>query len=138
MQFNLLSKKVSDRPPRATSPCRLLLAVRTTPCTWCLLRIEPNCICVDIPFSELEISLDINLTLGYMKVMVTLTNAAALMGCRSAQVRTQLWGRVEFIRRMREWGKLGGRPSKPKQIAAAIDSRRKNQSRRGLSRGGAI
>jgi len=94
-------------------------------------------VCVGIPFRELEISLDTNLTLGYMMVMVTLTNAAGLMGRRSAQVRIQKWGRAEFVRRMQEWGKLGGRPSKPKQTAAAVDSRRKNQSQRGRSRGGA-
>ena len=32
------------------------------------------------------------------------------MGRRSAEVRTQKWGKAEFKRRMREWGKLGGRP----------------------------
>jgi len=101
------------------------------------VEVEPDRMCVGIPFSQLEISLDMKLTLGYTGVMMTLANAAGLMGRRSAQVRAQLWGRAEFIRRMREWGKLGGRPSKPKQIAAAVDSRRKNQIRRGLSRGGA-
>lgn len=42
--------------------------------------------------------------------MATLKNAASLMGRRSAQVRLQKWGKEEFARRMREWGKLGGRP----------------------------
>ena len=32
------------------------------------------------------------------------------MGQRSAQVREKAWGKVEFGKRMREWGKLGGRP----------------------------
>lgn len=32
------------------------------------------------------------------------------MGRRSAQVRIKKWGQEEFERRMREWGRLGGRP----------------------------
>lgn len=36
--------------------------------------------------------------------------AASLMGRRSGEVRIQKWGKEEFIRRMRDWGKLGGRP----------------------------
>lgn len=39
-----------------------------------------------------------------------LANAAVLMGRRSAEVRQKRWGKREFVRRMREWGKLGGRP----------------------------
>ena len=38
------------------------------------------------------------------------SSAASLMGKRSAEVRAKKWGRAEFKRRMREWGKLGGRP----------------------------
>jgi hypothetical protein len=38
--------------------------------------------------------------------------AAGLMGKRSAQERLKKWGRKEFSRRMREYGKLGGRPPK--------------------------
>jgi hypothetical protein len=38
------------------------------------------------------------------------TKAASLMGRRSAQARIKKWGKKEFARRMREWGKLGGRP----------------------------
>jgi hypothetical protein len=38
------------------------------------------------------------------------SSAASLMGRRSAEVRAKKWGKVEFKRRMREWGKLGGRP----------------------------
>ena len=42
------------------------------------------------------------------------------MGSRSAEARQKAWGRREFIKRMQEWGKLGGRPkgsgkSKPKK-----------------------
>jgi hypothetical protein len=36
--------------------------------------------------------------------------AASLMGRKSAKARAAKWGKEEFVRRMREWGKLGGRP----------------------------
>jgi len=36
--------------------------------------------------------------------------AASLMGCKSVEIRRKKWGKKEFIRRMQEWGKLGGRP----------------------------
>jgi hypothetical protein len=32
------------------------------------------------------------------------------MGRMSAKARAAKWGKKEFVRRMREWGKLGGRP----------------------------
>ncbi len=32
------------------------------------------------------------------------------MGQKSASTRRKKWGEKEFKRRMREWGKLGGRP----------------------------
>lgn len=38
------------------------------------------------------------------------SSAASLMGRRSAEARKKKWGKAEFKRRMREWGKLGGRP----------------------------
>ncbi len=38
------------------------------------------------------------------------SEAASLLGKRSAQARIKKWGKQEFQRRMREWGKLGGRP----------------------------
>jgi len=38
------------------------------------------------------------------------SEAAKLLGRRSAEVREEQWGRKEFVNRMREWGKLGGRP----------------------------
>ena len=38
------------------------------------------------------------------------STAASLMGRRSAKARVQKWGQAGFERRMREWGKLGGRP----------------------------
>ena len=38
--------------------------------------------------------------------------AASALGQRSAEVRQKKWGKREFAKRMREWGKLGGRPKK--------------------------
>jgi hypothetical protein len=46
------------------------------------------------------------------------SSAASVMGKRSAQARIKKWGEQEFTRKMRAWGKLGGRPkgskNKPK------------------------
>jgi hypothetical protein len=36
--------------------------------------------------------------------------AASLMGRKSVEARKKKWGKKEFVRRMRELGKLGGRP----------------------------
>ncbi len=36
--------------------------------------------------------------------------AARLMAKRSVEMRREAWGEKEFLRRMREYGKLGGRP----------------------------
>jgi hypothetical protein len=41
---------------------------------------------------------------------VNVSKAASLMGRKSAKARAAKWGKKEFVRRMREWGKLGGRP----------------------------
>jgi hypothetical protein len=38
--------------------------------------------------------------------------AASALGKRSAEVRKAKWGKKAFTRKMREWGKLGGRPKK--------------------------
>ena len=38
--------------------------------------------------------------------------AASALGKRSAEVRQKKWGKKEFLRRMREYGKLGRRPKK--------------------------
>ena len=38
------------------------------------------------------------------------SKAASLMGRRSADARRKAWGEAVFRRRMRAWGKLGGRP----------------------------
>jgi hypothetical protein len=45
-----------------------------------------------------------------MECMTKIGHAASLMGRRSVQTRVKKWGKEEFLRRMREWGKLGGRP----------------------------
>ena len=37
-----------------------------------------------------------------------------LLGKRSAEARQKKWGKREFMKRMREYGKLGGRPRKDK------------------------
>jgi hypothetical protein len=42
--------------------------------------------------------------------MSKVSKAASLMGRKSAETRAKKWGKKEFIRKMREWGKLGGRP----------------------------
>jgi hypothetical protein len=38
--------------------------------------------------------------------------AASALGKRSAEARKKAWGAREFKKRMKEWGKLGGRPKK--------------------------
>jgi hypothetical protein len=45
-----------------------------------------------------------------MEQMEPINEAASLMGQRSAEARVKKWGKKEFVKRMREWGKLGGRP----------------------------
>ncbi len=42
--------------------------------------------------------------------MTDVSKAASVMGRKSAKVRQEKWGKKEFVRRMQEWGKLGGRP----------------------------
>jgi hypothetical protein len=49
--------------------------------------------------------------------MQSIAQAASLLGRRSAEARAKAWGTREFVRRMREWGKLGGRPQKSKLAA---------------------
>jgi hypothetical protein len=38
------------------------------------------------------------------------SKAASLVGRKSAKARKKKWRKKEFVRRMQEWGKLGGRP----------------------------
>jgi hypothetical protein len=40
------------------------------------------------------------------------SKAGQVLGRKSVRVRREKWGEKEFARRMREWGKLGGRPRK--------------------------
>jgi hypothetical protein len=42
--------------------------------------------------------------------MTEISKAASLMGRKSAKSREKKWGRATFVRKMQEWGKLGGRP----------------------------
>lgn len=70
---------------------------------------------VSVGYSAKESS-SINQALGYTLKM-DVSNAARLMGRRSAQSRIKRWGKKEFVRRLREWGKLGGRPRKSKTLA---------------------
>lgn len=42
--------------------------------------------------------------------MTGIRKAASVMGRKSAEARKKRWGKNEFVRKMREWGKLGGRP----------------------------
>ena len=45
-----------------------------------------------------------------MDSMTDVTKAASLMGRKSAEARQKKWGKKEFVKKMQEWGKLGGRP----------------------------
>jgi len=45
-----------------------------------------------------------------MTSVTDLNKAASLLGRKSAETRKKKWGKKEFVRRMQEWGKLGGRP----------------------------
>jgi len=38
------------------------------------------------------------------------SSAASLLGRRSAEARRKKWGKKEFVRKMQQWGKRGGRP----------------------------
>jgi hypothetical protein len=45
----------------------------------------------------------------------TVSDAASLMGRRSAKARKEKWGKAEFERKMQEWGKMGGRPKSSRE-----------------------
>ena len=47
-------------------------------------------------------------------VEAQISEVMGLMGKRSAEAREKKWGKREFRKRMREYGKLGGRPRKDK------------------------
>jgi hypothetical protein len=46
-----------------------------------------------------------------MLSVTNLNKAASLLGRKSAEARKKKWGKKEFVRKMQEWGKLGGRPN---------------------------
>jgi hypothetical protein len=46
------------------------------------------------------------------EVEAQISEVMGLMGKRSAEAREKKWGKREFRKRMREYGKLGGRPRK--------------------------
>ena len=41
-----------------------------------------------------------------------ISEVMSLMAQRSVEARKKAWGKREFKKRMKEWGKLGGRPKK--------------------------
>jgi hypothetical protein len=41
--------------------------------------------------------------------MTDVSGAASTVGRRSVEVRIKKWGRRDFVRKLRQWGKLGGR-----------------------------
>jgi hypothetical protein len=43
------------------------------------------------------------------------SEAARLLARKSVRARREKWGEKGFLRRMREWGKKGGRPPKGKK-----------------------
>ncbi len=49
--------------------------------------------------------------------MDKVNRAASLMGKRSAAARRKKWGAKEFLRRMRKYGKLGGRPKGKSKVS---------------------
>lgn len=46
--------------------------------------------------------------------MTKTSDAAKELAKRSVEARKKKWGKKEFARKMREWGKLGGRPLRKK------------------------
>jgi hypothetical protein len=55
---------------------------------------------------------DNNLAVGYNPHMSKLSEAARELARRSVEARRRNWGAEGFRKRMRAWGKLGGRPLK--------------------------
>jgi len=53
------------------------------------------------------------LPLGYRGHMPKKKNEAAQsLARKSVRARQEKWGKKEFVKKMRKWGKLGGRPPK--------------------------
>lgn len=57
----------------------------------------------------------VSFILHSMKADKALSEAARKMGMRSVQSRKKMWGEKEFARRMKDYGKLGGRPKRDSQ-----------------------
>ncbi len=45
-----------------------------------------------------------------------ISDVMSLLAQRSVEARKKAWGKREFKKRMREWGKLGGRPKKGNNV----------------------
>ena len=56
-----------------------------------------------------------------MGISSEIREAAKALAIRSIEARKRAWGEDEFRNRMREWGKMGGRPK----------GSRKNQTKKG-------
>jgi hypothetical protein len=64
---------------------------------------------------RLKSGLDKKLAIGYGGIVARsnqIQKAARALAQRSVEARKEAWGEDGFRRRMREWGKLGGRPRK--------------------------
>jgi hypothetical protein len=46
------------------------------------------------------------------EVEAQISEVMSMMAQRSVEARKAAWGKREFKKKMREWGKLGGRPRK--------------------------
>jgi hypothetical protein len=60
----------------------------------------------------LNLSVDNNLALGYCDKVKRPSEAARELAKRSVAARRRKWGNEGFLKKMREWGRLGGRPKK--------------------------
>ena len=70
-------------------------------------ELPPRCV---LSTEELEQQLQKSNARFIMIEMEPINEAASLMGRRSAEARIKQWGKREFVKRMQEWGRLGGRP----------------------------
>ena len=62
--------------------------------------------CIGLIFSNFSV----NLAIGYNRCTMKADHAASMLGQLSVEARKKKWGKKEFVRKMQEWGKLGGRP----------------------------
>ena len=73
--------------------------------------------CIHLHIVAPQFPIDNKLTIGYIKGMSKASDAAKTLALRSVAARRRKWGEEEFRAKMREWGKLGGRPKKEKTNA---------------------